>query len=156
MELCTQDFTLRSARKADYDVIAEIWHKSASLPTVGPPLMPSLSELRARVDLGFANGWHVTLAERGDNILGFVATIAAASTLNELFVRPEFLGLGIGHVLLAQAKAEMPDGFTLFTATANARARHFYEKAGLKNLRDDAHPRSGNPVTYYGWKRDRV
>jgi hypothetical protein len=31
------------------------------------------------------------------------------------------------------------------------RARRFYEKAGLIYLREDTHPRDGDPIVHYGW-----
>ena len=145
-------FDLRPSIKADNDAIAEIWHDSASLPGVGPPVMPTNHELRKRLDLEFAAGWSVTVAVRGDDVLGFMAIKPRESVLDELFVRPGSMGSGVGQALLAHAKTEMPNGFTLFTRPANARARRFYEKAGLVFLRDDAHPRTGDPVVYYGWK----
>lgn len=145
--------TLRPALPADCDAIAEIWHHSASLPTVGPAVLPPLAEMRRRVDAELAAGWVVTLAARGDEIIGFLAITPNRAHLEELFIRPDALGAGAGRALLAHAMATMPDGFTLFTRTGNARARRFYEKAGLLALREDVHPRSGDPIVYYGWKR---
>lgn len=144
-------FVLRKAVASDKDAIASIWHESASLPGVGPPTMPSPADLRRRVEDEFA-GWSVTLAVRDAEILGFLALKPEAAILAELFVRPGALGAGIGSALLAHAKAEMPEGFSLFTSSSNTRARNFYEKAGLVILRHDTHPRSGHPVTYYGWR----
>jgi ribosomal protein S18 acetylase RimI-like enzyme len=113
--------------------------------------MPTLSELRERVDLEFASGWNVTVAVRENDVIGFVAIKPSEAVLDQLFVRPGSTGGGLGQALLAHAMTAMPNGFTLFTRSANARARRFYEKAGLIFLRDDAHPRTGDPVTYYGW-----
>ena len=143
---------LRSAVEADRDDIAEIWHMSASLPGVGPPVMPTAGELRERVDREFAEGWQVTVAIRDDRIVGFLAIKPAEAVLAELFLRPEAIGMGIGRVLLAHAMEAMPAGFTLLTRSANARARRFYEGAGLTFVRNDVHPRAGDPITYYGWK----
>jgi putative acetyltransferase len=142
---------LRPSCEADYDAIAEIWHRSASLPGVGPAVMPTEAELRGRLDAEFAAGWQVTLACRGDDIVGFLAIRPAEAVLAELFVRPGSLGAGIGRALLRHATAVMPDGFTLHTRATNERACRFYEKAGLTVLRHGVHPRSGDPLTYYGW-----
>ena len=142
---------LRPAIEADRDAIAEIWHESASLLGVGPPVMPTAGQLRERVDREFAAGWQVTVAVHDERIVGFLAIKPAEAVLAELFVRPEAIGSGIGRALLARAIEAMPAGFTLFTRSANARARRFYERAGLTFLRDDVHPRAGDPITYYGW-----
>ena len=143
--------TLRPAVAADYDAIAAIWHAGASLPTVGPPIMPTLEQLRRRVPAEFEAGWEVMLAVRDDEIVGFVAITPRQAHVEELFVRPDALGGGIGGTLLAHAMAAMPAGFTLFTRSGNSRARRFYEKAGMVMLREAVHPRAGDPIVYYGW-----
>src|SRR5262245_17038011 len=151
MSVKMQACELRPATEADRDAIAEIWHISASLPGVGPPVMPTARELRERVDREFEAGWQVTVAVRDDRVAGFAAIKPAEAILAELFVRPEAIGIGAGRALLAHAVEAMPGGFTLFTRSGNARARRFYERAGLIFLRDDVHPRAGDPITYYGW-----
>ena len=143
---------LRPAIEADNDQIADVWHSSASLPGVGPPVMPALGELRERVDAELAAGWNVTVAVRDGRIAGFVAIRTGDAVLDQLFVRPDARGAGIGGALLAHAKTAMPNGFSLFTRAGNASARRFYEKAGLVPLREDLHPRVGDPIVYYGWK----
>jgi ribosomal protein S18 acetylase RimI-like enzyme len=143
---------LRPSMAADHDAIAEVWHDGASLPGVGPAVMPTLSELRHRVDLELAAGWRVTVAANQDFVIGFVATRPAEAVLDELFVRPGSIGRGIGRALLMHAMAEMPDGFTLYTRSANAAARRFYERTGLVFIRDGVHPGNGDPIAYYGWK----
>lgn len=151
MDASMPAYELRPSLEADRDAIAEVWRSSASLPGVGPPVMPTLEELRKRVDAQFASGWSVTVAVRGNDVIGFVAIKPREAVLDELFVRPGSLGGGIGRALLAHAMKEMPTGFTLFTRSGNARARRFYEKAGLVLLRQAAHPRTGDPVACYGW-----
>ncbi|MDF2984041.1 MAG: hypothetical protein K0Q69_3813, partial [Devosia sp.] len=118
---------LRPATQADYDSIAAIWHASAGLPGVGPAQLPSLARLRERVDIEIDAGWQVTVAEAGAEIVGFLAVKPAPAILDQLFLHPEARGLGLGQLLLDAAKAQMPDGFTLFTRPGNAPARRFYE-----------------------------
>jgi len=144
-------FELRGTRENERDQIAKVWHSSASLPDVGPPQMPSYEVLRARVDEELASGWVVTVAVDGGEIAGFVALRPEESYLAELFVSPSYLGCGLGKRLLDHAKTVMQDGFTLFTTTKNARARHFYEREGLIPERESLHPRTGHPITYYRW-----
>ena len=146
-----QTYQLRPSIKADHDAIAEIWHSSASLPGVGPLVMPPKAELRERVEVEFAAGWNVTVAVHINEIVGFVAIEPSEAVLAELFVRPQTIGSGIGRALLAHAMTAMPQGFTLITRLTNTRACNFYEKAGLIALRHDKHPRTGDPVICYGW-----
>jgi hypothetical protein len=42
---------------------------------------------------------------------------------------------GAGSLLLAKAKAELPQGFSLWTFQANLGARRFYERHGLTETR---------------------
>lgn len=141
----------RDARAEDLDAVARLWHRSASLPDVGPPNMPSLSDLRARVDQELEAGWRLIVGVRESEIVGFMALKVEESILDQLFVCPSQIGTGLGATLLRQATLEMPDGFSLHTASTNRRARIFYERAGLSRVREGPHPRSGHPVTYYNW-----
>lgn len=97
------------------------------------------------------NGWVVTVAHIDHEIAGFAAMTPTQSRLAELFVCPRHLGNGIGKLLLDHAKSVMRNGFSLFTTSRNYRARQFYEREGLVIEREDRHPRSGHPVTYYRW-----
>jgi ribosomal protein S18 acetylase RimI-like enzyme len=143
---------LRGALTTELDTVAELWRSSASLPGVFPAVMPTLQKLRARLDKELASGWKLTLAIREGEVVGMLALKPAISVLDQLFVRPSHIGTGVGKILLHHAKIEMPDGFTLHTSSTNQRARLFYEKEGLAFLREGGHPRSGHPVSYYGWK----
>ena len=144
-------FTLRPAVPDDHDDIAAIWHDGASLPGVGPASMPSLAELRQRVDVEFAQGWVVTIAERDGVIVGFIALRPDQAVLDQLFVHPDALGRGLGKTLFAEAVAAMPEGFTLFTRPGNTRACRFYEALGMTVIREEIHPRFGDRIVFYEW-----
>ncbi|WP_457938244.1 N-acetyltransferase family protein [Mesorhizobium sp. 10J20-29] len=143
---------LRPVADTERERIVAIWHASASLPDVGPKIIPGKAEMRQWLDDGLASGWKVTVAAIGGEPVGFVAVLPETAVLKELFIAPGHLGKGLGKVLLAEAKSMMPAGFTLFTTSANKRARRFYEVEGLVALREVPHPRSGHPVTYYEWR----
>ncbi|WP_374132065.1 N-acetyltransferase family protein [Sphingomonas sp. 28-62-20] len=114
--------------------------------------MPSVDELRRRVDQEIAAGWKVTVAELNDAIVGFAAIKLKEAILDQIFVLPGQIGSGLGRALFDSCLDQMPEGFTLHTASSNEKARRFYEKAGMQVLQQDTHPRTGHPVTYYIWR----
>lgn len=115
------------------------------------PHMPSVAEPRARIDVELRAGWRLETAVRRSGIVGLLAIKPAEAVLDQIFVRPDAQGTGIGAALLERAKRAMPGGFTLRKAAANGRAGRFYEKHGLKLLRAGVHPQSDRPVRFYGW-----
>jgi len=145
-------FALRPATSADRDAIATIWHEGASLPGVGPVALPSLAELRQRVDAEFAEGWVVTVAETGGAVAGFLAIRPDRALLDHFFLRADSRGAGVGKALFMEAMAAMPDGFTLFTRPGNIRACRFYESHGMRPLREEIHPRFGDVIVFYAWR----
>lgn len=156
MEPSMTDKALRCAVSGDFDAIADIWHASASLPGVGPPNMPSVADLRRRIDDEIAAGWKVTVAVQNGTVCGFAAIMPADAVLDQLFMKPGFIGSGFGWALFENCIERMPAGFTLHTASSNENGRRFYEKAGMQILRHDSHPRTGHPVTYYVWRPHRA
>ena len=142
---------MRTANEDDFDLLAELWHESASLPGVGPAIMPPLPDLRERMTREVANGWRVTVAILAGEVAGFLALKPEISLLDQLFVRPQFLGFGVGKRLFEEAKVAMPSGFTLHTAATNDRARAFYERADMRFFKKQAHPRFGHPIVWYRW-----
>lgn len=142
---------VRLAAVPDFDAVAEIWHASASLPGAGPPQMPTLEDLRSRVDAEIAAGWRLFVAEHRNQLIGFLALKSESRTLDQLFVKPAHIGMGVGRLLMEKAKSEMPEGFKLHTASTNEHARKFYKRAGMTLHDEGRHPRTGHPIVWYGW-----
>ncbi|MBB3937873.1 GNAT family N-acetyltransferase [Aureimonas phyllosphaerae] len=143
---------LRDLRPNDVGGLADIWHASASLPGVGPPVLPSREAMRWRFEHELMPACRIIVAEQGGEAAGFAAMKLGERVLDQLFVRPGLLGSGVGRCLLDAVKREMPSGFTLFTRPTNPRACRFYEAAGLQILRREIHPRFGDPIVVYGWR----
>jgi ribosomal protein S18 acetylase RimI-like enzyme len=90
-----------------------------------------------------ASGW-TCVAREGARVLGMVSVLRTVSTaeggpaglLEDLVVRPECRGRGIGSRLLAyaieQARADGLLRLTLLTDAANERAQRLYERAGFR------------------------
>lgn len=90
-----------------------------------------------------ASGW-TCVAREGGRVVGMVSVLRTVSTaeggpaglLEDLVVRPECRGRGIGSRLLAyaieQARADGLLRLTLLTDGDNARAQRLYERAGFR------------------------
>ena len=130
------DLVLRSIVEAEQDAIAEIycqaWHESHA------PFIPravvehrGLSFFQKRV-AGY--GTRPVGAAKDDRILGFV--LWSDARLEQLWIRGEVRGQGIGGRLLLHAEAEMAAaGATLLELdcmTRNSGARRFYERHGWR------------------------
>jgi GNAT superfamily N-acetyltransferase len=145
------DVRIRPAASGDLDRVAEVWHESARRMDGADAHMPSIAALRRRVDRELEAGWQLHVATAADEIVAMLAVRPAESVLHQLFVLPSAQGKGVGRALLEVARREMPGGFTLRAATANVRARRFYERAGLRLLGEGVRPDDGRPVCFYGW-----
>jgi GNAT superfamily N-acetyltransferase len=114
---------LRPARADEFEAIVRLWHRSASLPGVGPSPMPPIDDLRQRLKSNLAQGMSLVVAAHDGALAGFAALDIAQGELSELFVDPAMLGRGIGQALLADAKRKMPQGFALMTRASNGGGR---------------------------------
>jgi putative acetyltransferase len=141
----------RTAHPDEFDAIARVWRESAQTAEGAPPEIASVEDLRMRIDVELASGWTLFVAAADRRIVGLLALRTVERVLDQLYVLPSSRREGIGTLLLERAMAEMPHGFTLRTASANAAARRFYERRGLELLSQGAHPRNGYPVCFYGW-----
>lgn len=142
---------VRVANVGDLDLLASVWHDSAANMDGAPSEMPSLMDLRVRIDRELAAGWELYLAERNHSVVGMLAIKPHETAIDQIFVLTGEQGSGVGLRLLETAKRMMPDGFTLRMAAANGRAARFYERAGLRVIGEGNHPLSGAPVRYYAW-----
>ena len=139
----------RYANASDYDLIAEVWHASASLPNVGPKT--TLETLRARLEPEVMNGWSIAVAERESEVVGFLAIVPERQVLAQLFVHPNFIGSGVGGRLLQIAKREMPSGFSLTTAKTNTDAHKFYLSFGLAMTGAKLHQKTKHEILAFEW-----
>lgn len=146
-----QQINSRIAELDDLDALAAVWHDSAANMDGAGFEMPSLEELRQRIDRELAEGWKLHLAERNGLIVGMLAIKPHEAVLDQIFVLTSEQGSGVGSSLLEVAKRAMPNGFMLRMAAKNRRAAQFYERAGLRLIEMGSHPVSGAPVAYYGW-----
>jgi GNAT superfamily N-acetyltransferase len=144
---------IRSAQPDDYEIIAAIWHESASQMDGGVPVLDPPNTLIGRIISGLGDGWRLKVAVVDGHIVGLLATIPKDRVLDQLFVAPKAQRQGIGAALLDQAKRQLPTGFTLRTPVTNIAGHRFYERNGLCAIKDAPHPVTGAPVRYFGWRQ---
>lgn len=148
------EWSMRPATAGDADAIAEVLVASRSHNTAAlPPLVRSASQVRAWVAdelLRDREVWVVDAAR-------VVAVLALDDAwLDHLYVRPEYVGQGIGSALLDLAKTVRPRGFGLWVFVSNTPARRFYERHGLVEVEGTDGPGNdeGVPDIHYAWVPD--
>lgn len=134
-------------------MIAEIWHASAGSMDGGTPNRDSPNKLLERINSNLASGWRLEVATMNGRIVGFLAMKPMDKILDQLFVAPEVQGGGIGAALLDRAKQQLAPSFTLRTPVTNFAGQRFYEKHGLRPIRDELHPFLGYLVRYFEWRQ---
>ncbi|HWJ62969.1 MAG TPA: GNAT family N-acetyltransferase [Acidimicrobiales bacterium] len=143
---------VRRARPSDGEAIAAVWLRSraASVPAIPAPVHPD-DEVRDwfhRVVLPEREVW---VAEAGRSVVGLL--VLHGDELDQLYVDPDHVGVGIGSRLLALAQEERPAGLALWTFAANAGARRFYERHGFVAVGGTGGDNEeGAPDVRYEWR----
>jgi ribosomal protein S18 acetylase RimI-like enzyme len=144
--------TIRRAEPADADAIADVYLASFGA-TYDFGLAHTDDEVRAwiRDSVVSAGATWVAVAP-GGAIVGMMVVVAGE--LDQLYVRPDRLGEGIGRRLLDVARLESPEGLRLYTFQVNARARRFYERNGFvaEWFGDGSANEEGQPDVRYVWR----
>ena len=125
-----------------------------SLPYL-PDLHSPAEDLHFFCNIQFAKG-EVWVAEEADGaIVGFAAR--SPGWLDHLYVLPTHHGLGLGHALLEQARADVSE-IQLWAFQRNTRARAFYEAHGfaVQRLTDGSGNEEREPDVLYAWTRATI
>jgi GNAT superfamily N-acetyltransferase len=136
----------------DAEEIADLFSTSFRLLTFLPPLH-TRDEDRAYVRDVLLPEQRITVALTDDEgIVGFLAE--REGWINQLYVRSDSLGRGIGSLLMADAKSRNPN-LTLWSFLENLRARRFYEKHGFIEVdrTDGRGNEAKRPDIRYRWER---
>jgi GNAT superfamily N-acetyltransferase len=143
---------IRPAGATDAAAIAEVYLASFN-SAYDFPLAHTDDEVRTWIleAVVSAGGAWVAVDPHG-TIVGMMDV--AAGTLDQLYVRPDRLGEGIGRALLDLAKDQSPGGLTLYTFQVNARARRFYERNGFvaEWFGEGEANEEGQPDVRYTWR----
>jgi ribosomal protein S18 acetylase RimI-like enzyme len=140
---------LRRAGPKDVDAVADVFARSFGSLTFLPQL--HTPEEHRRFFAEVVADEEVWVREKDGAIVGFAAF--DETRLDHLYVDPEHTGRGVGSALLAHVKSSRPGGFDLWTFQANAGARRFYERHGLRavELTDGAGNEEKTPDVRYAW-----
>jgi GNAT superfamily N-acetyltransferase len=136
--LDTNAITIRPATADDAAAVADVYLASIHA-TYDFPLAHTDDEVRRwiRDILVPVGGTWVGVDDTGEVVAmtavepGQPGEPAEPAHLDQLYVRPDRLGEGIGRRLLEIAREQSPDGLRLYTFQINARARRFYERNGF-------------------------
>ena len=152
------DMQIRRAGPDDADAVGDVF-LTAFRATYTFPLAHSDDNVREWLRGVVADGtsWVAVAPASGDGpaaagVVGFMRL--DGFELDQLYIRPGWWGRGIGSRLIEHAKAQSPDGLTLWTFQVNEQARGFYAHHGfIELLRTDG---SGNeerqPDVRLGWR----
>ena len=127
------DLSLRPATAADLSAIAEV-HLAArhGAGASFPPSVHADEEAYAWVAGWDLTSYDVWLAAVGDEVAGYAR--CTTTWLDDLYVRPEHQGRGVGGALFDLVTTVRPDGFCLWVFESNAPARAFYRRRGCLEL----------------------
>ena len=131
--LCPMNATLRAARPADANRIADVLlaSRKAFLAYASSP--HSDTEIRCWVCDVLLPSEQVTVALAADQIVGVscIKRSEGVSWLTQMYLQPEHANRGIGTRLLAHALENHPRPFRLYTFQRNLGACRFYERHGF-------------------------
>gem|GEM_PF-651346 len=142
---------VRLASRADLDALADLW--VASWQAVMPKIdfTARRSWFLAHVRDMEAQGAATICAFAGDALLGFMLLDRERRFLEQIAVRPDRFGTGVGALLLEEAKRLCPAGLALEVNVDNSRALRFYEKSGFEPVEAGVNPNSGLKTWRVRW-----
>ena len=146
-------FDIRPATPEDATPIADVWLESWRATFDFEPAHPDEDVRRwVREELLEAEDWVATDPSRGDRVIALLGL--SDVMVEQLYVRPEWIGRGVGRGLLDLAKRRRPDGLELYCFAANDRARRFYERNGFTAVAfgDGSGNMERQPDVLYRWR----
>ena len=130
------DISLRTATEEDASAVADVLIESrlAFLPFA--PSAHPMHSVRKWVAERLIPSQRVHVAEQSGKVIAVLATSEdeAYSWIDQLYVLPGHVGLGVGSLLLQHAHANLRRPIRLYTFQANSGARRFYERFGYRAL----------------------
>lgn len=152
----TVPILIRPAQPADADAVADIYLAARRRFLPYAPIAHSEADVRAWIAghlIAFGGVW---VAEERGAALGMLALAEdeQARWIDQLYVRPDRVGGGVGTLLLRHALDRLAAPVRLYTFQANAGARRFYERHGFQAVAfgDGSGNEERCPDVLYEWR----
>jgi GNAT superfamily N-acetyltransferase len=143
---------IRPALPHEYDEIARVWMESWVSTGLAEASNFLLANLRARVRKEIDDGWSLFVADDNGNFAAMLALHLPQKYLDQLFVAPEYQGKGVGRLLLAFTRQQLPDEIWLRCVRENEKAWRWYEREGFVYEKEEVSPVTGFMMKYYRWR----
>jgi len=148
---------LEPARPADADEVASLYleARKQALGAI-PPVFGSDDRVLVWLSARLRNGeecW-VTRDEKG--VSAFM--LLGPGWLDQLYVRVDRIGQGLGSELVKKAKEVLPDGMCLWAFQSNTSAHRFYERHGFVVIKktDGSNNEEKAPDVCYEWRPQAI
>jgi GNAT superfamily N-acetyltransferase len=146
----------RAATAADAGHVADVYLASRKRFLPFAPLVHSDAEVRRWVAEHLVPSGGVTVACRDGRVVGMMAVSRDAESgwIDQLYLDPSSVALGIGSRFVERAKRELGAPIRLNTFQANEGARRFYERHGFRPLAfgDGSGNEEGCPDVLLEWR----
>lgn len=146
---------MRLATVSDTPAVAELFlaARAYSIGTI-PPVIGNYDRALPWMESRIQKGDPCWVTEDASGLSALM--LLEPGWIDQLYVRPDVIGQGIGTLLLAKAKATMPSGLQLWTFQSNVRAQKFYEQRGFVAVEwtDGSTNEEREPDVRYVWSGD--
>ena len=149
----------RAATVDDADSVADVYLRSRRELVACAPLVHSDDDVRDWIRRNLIPAGRTTVAVAHGRVIGVLAVSRGTdcSWIDQLYLHPDWVQLGIGTRLLERAQRELVPPIRLYTFQCNERARYFYERRGFQAI--SVGDGSGNeekcPDILYEWRPAR-
>jgi len=147
---------LRAVTPADAESVADVYLRSRKELVACAPLVHADGSVRKWIREHLLPAGGTTVAVVEDLVVGFlsVSNRDGCSFIDQLYLLPGWVGLGIGTQLLELARNTLPAPIRLYAFQCNHRARYFYERRGFLavSFGDGAGNEEQCPDVLYEWR----
>ncbi len=151
------DVTFRPAADTDAEQVASVLLASRKAFLAFAPIAHTDDDVRDWVATVLIPGGGVTVAVAGgsNEVVGMMAVSQqdGVGWIDQLYLHPSVVGLGIGTLLLGLAMESFGRPIRLYTFQENAGARRFYERHGFRPIAfsDGSDNEEHCPDVLYEW-----